>query len=180
MDNLKNDSGLSLFGKIKKNFSWIAILILVIIIGVYVIRVKTIKKRFDKEKQEIVQKYEIKLDSIDEKRLELTAKVFSWAVRSEMTRQNMEEVNVFFLNFVKESDITKLQLITPAKNMITISTDKKEEGTVVTDRKIIKSANIVTDNDSVNYKIIVPVMGLNKKLGTVVLFVKRHYLSEAK
>ncbi|MDD4148907.1 MAG: hypothetical protein PHE33_02650 [Bacteroidales bacterium] len=131
------------------------------------IKISLLKKDFNKQKQEITSTYELRLDSLNSERLLLTAKTFSWAIRSELLRDNQEQINQFFNEFIKNPDIIKLQLINPETFVIEISTDKKDEGETNMSYKFINEQ--VIKKDSTDFLIITPITGLNKKIGVFVM-----------
>lgn len=168
----------------KKNRGWFmryiilhkAVLILLFVILIVFVwawlTIGYMKRDFATRTNEIVQKYEVKIDSLNMARMELTATVFSWAIRSEMIRENLEQVNQFFLSFIKESDVIKLQLINPQDGMIILSTDKKDEGQFISDSVLLAAENVLSVKDSLQYRISSPIMGLNSKIGILVIEVK--------
>jgi len=118
-------------------FSLIAVIIIILLWAF--VKMKIVEKRLSNEKEQLVNLYEQRMDSLNLSNMELTSKVFSWAIRSEMTRQNMEQVNQFFSGFVKEPNIRKVQLIDPVTGKVLLSSDKKDEGTIVEDPIILQA-----------------------------------------
>lgn len=169
--------------RIKKNKFWgyifkhkltISLIIITLVVFSWAkIKMYLMDKNFIKEKNEITDIYNSTIDSINVKSLETTSKVFSWAIRSEMTRENIDQVNQFFLEFIKEPNIEKIQLINPQDSMIRISTDKKDEFTITSDSKILKTNSQTTYEFQSNYLICTPIMGLNKKIGILVIEVTK-------
>ena len=131
------------------------------------IKISLLKNDFNKQKQQITSTYELRLDSLNSERLLLTAKTFSWAIRSELLRDNQEQIDQFFNEFIKNPDIIKLQLINPETFVIEISTDKKDEGETNMSYKFITEQ--VIKKDSTDFLIITPITGLNKKIGVFVM-----------
>ncbi|GFZ91452.1 hypothetical protein GCM10011531_23950 [Aquaticitalea lipolytica] len=156
-----------------KHIVKVILLLLVIVVFIWSrIQISSLKSDFNQQKTEITKKYELKLDSLNIARMELTAKTFSWAVRSELQRQNKEQVELFFYDFIKSPQIEKLQYINSDNSTIELSTNKKEEGLIATS-DFFKTNDQLTKSDSTSFKIATPIMGLNKKLGVVVIEVKK-------
>ena len=86
----------------KNKLSVFLLLVAAFIFIWYQIKIITIEKNNEKVKTQLSAKFEFQIDSLKIRNINLTAKVFSWAVRSEMMRGNSEEVNLFFKEFVKE------------------------------------------------------------------------------
>jgi L-lactate utilization protein LutC len=134
-----------------------------------IIKMKIMENRFEKQTTELKKEYESKIDSLTTKQLDLTSRVFSWAVRSELTRENKEQVNQFFLSFIKEPGIKKVEYVDAANSRVILSTDKKDEGTVYSNQvAVMTDETIHFTNDSI-LNVITPVMGLNSKLGILVI-----------
>src|SRR5665647_326725 len=87
------------------------LLILVVVFLWAFIKMYFMEKRFEKQTTEMKMDYENKMDSIAAKQLIVTSKVFSWAIRSELTRENKEQVNQFFMNFIKEPGVVKVEYV---------------------------------------------------------------------
>ena len=79
---------------------------------------------------------------------------------------------MFFYDFIKSPQIEKLQYINSDNSTIELSTNKKEEGLIATS-DFFKTNDQLTKSDSTSFKIATPIMGLNKKLGVVVIEVKK-------
>ncbi len=155
---------------VKKHwFVFFLVAVIIIILLWAVIKIQIIEKRSATEKEQLVSLYEQRMDSLHLSNMELTSKVFSWAIRSEMTRQNMEQVNQFFSAFVKELNIRKVQLIDPVTAKVLLSSDKKDEGATIEDALILQAENTFHVNGETGDKIISPVMGLDTRIGILVI-----------
>jgi len=164
----KKESKILLFVK-KHWFVFLLVAVIIIILLWAVIKIQIIEKRSATEKEQLVNRYEQRMDSINLSNKELTSKVFSWAIRSEMTRQNMEQVNQFFSAFVKEPNIRRVQLIDPVTAKVLLSSDKKDEGTIVQDALILQTEKTIHLSAETGDKIISPVMGLDTRIGVLVI-----------
>lgn len=142
-------------------------LLIAVVIAAF-IRIKLLEHSFNKQQEALRVRYENKVDSLLQADRLTTAKVFSWAVRGELIRDNRDQINQYFMNFVKESGVKKIKLIDPVSAKAIISTDKKDEGLVFADPTIFTEEIAVHHLDSVT-QIISPVMGLNKKIGILVI-----------
>ncbi len=154
----------------------IVVILILLLFGVFfwaLIKMHYMEKDFNTQKSEIINKYELKFDSLNVAKMELVSTVFSWAIRSELSRENMEQVNQFFLNFIKVPDVEKVQLVNYDSSKILISTDKKDEGQAITDPKLFVSDTLrYYKTDSGHIKYITPIMGLNKRIGSLVIDIK--------
>ncbi len=164
-----------------KSGSWISrfikrhIIVLLLVLAIIVVfiwsnfRINSIERSHEKQLNQLVSDYDASIDSLTVTNMKQTTKVFSWAVRSEMLRENTEQVNHFFNDFVKEPGIIKVQLIEPEDYAIIISTDKRDEGNVVDDEYLYRVDELTTELDADRIEFINPVMGLDRKLGILVI-----------
>jgi hypothetical protein len=95
-----------------------------------------------------------------------------WAVRSEMIRENYDQINQYLNQFVKEQNMKEIVVAKP-DGAIVVATNKKFEGQPVTD--IFPASVLQVDKLTVssleNGDIMVasPVMGLSAKVGVLIL-----------
>ena len=175
----KKESKILTFLK-KHWFVFVLIVVIIVLLLWAVIKIQIVENRSVKEKEQLVNLYELRMDSLHLSNMEITSKVFSWAIRSEMTRQNMEQVNQFFSGFVKEPNIIKVQLIDPVTGTVLLSSDKKDEGTTIEDPTILqaeKSVRIIGETGDI---IINPVMGLDTRIGVLVIEIEKISHDESK
>lgn len=154
---------------LKHKMIFTLILIIMIILGYHMIIVNSLESEFAAKSVSLKKEYTLKIDSIKIANLQQTIKVFSWAVRSELNRENFEEVNQFFLNFVKEKGIRMINLVNPENGTIILSTDKKNEGETMTDKQLLDVTDLKVFADSTQLKVAVPIMGLNTKNGVLIV-----------
>lgn len=129
------------------------------------------EKNTEKEKIEMKNSFGLKLDSLNTTKMQLTAKTFSWAIRSELIRGNKDQINQFFNEFIKTPGIIKLQFINAENSKIEISTDKKDEGTQNGNYAGLNEQQIISGTP--NLMIVTPILGMNKQLGVFVLEAKK-------
>lgn len=98
--------------------------------------------------------------------------VLSWAVRGELIRNNLDQVDQYLSELVKMRDTERVVLISEDGQLL-VSTDKRLEetkGTEIFPSEILNLQKITVKSDVDGKKIlVVPVMGLNKKIATVVV-----------
>jgi len=105
-----------------------------------------------------------------EEQLKLLTKPYVWAVRAEMMKGNINQINLYALDLIKEKNF-QLIAIANDSGIIVSSTDKKDEGKPFTS---IGEAVALTNNDTMventGDSILVvtsPIMGFNKRIGTL-------------
>lgn len=95
----------------------------------------------------------------------------AWAVRGEMIRNNLDQVDQFFTEIVKLPNTERVLLAGPDGKVL-VSTDRRHLGadaaTLVAADTLALAEVSVKREDGVKL-LVVPVMGLNTRLGTVVV-----------
>ncbi|MCJ7688454.1 MAG: hypothetical protein MUO60_03935 [Clostridiaceae bacterium] len=151
---------------ILKHKTVLGLLFVILALLVYhMIKINSLENVFIEQTETLKIEHAQQLDSLKIVNLKQTINVFSWAVRSEMSRNNLEQVNQFFLAFVKENDIRMISLINTENAQIILSTDKKNEGQEITDKQVLDVNELKLLEDSETLQVVVPIMGLNKKIG---------------
>lgn len=104
--------------------------------------------------------------------MRLAALPLVWAVRSEMMRGNLEQVNEYLNQFVKEPNMKELA-VASTDGRILASTDKRREGAPAADafpEDVLKVETITaTSRKDGSILVAAPIMGLNTRLGTLVM-----------
>lgn len=137
--------------------------------------VKNEQERAEQQKQEILTSARTMISSSHKEHLKLLAKPYVWALRTELLKGNVAEVNNYANEMVKEKNFQSI-VVANDKGIIISSTNKKNEGMefkTVGDPAYLQSNN--TTVESVNDSIIVmtsPIMGFNNKLGTLMISYK--------
>ncbi len=179
---VKNDNSNNKFlDFLKKNIVAVSLaLILIIVLIWYSVKISAIEEQYEEEKTELVTKsenersalitkYESEKDSLQISNLESSSKIFSWAVRSELMRNNTENLNQLLNAFVKESGADLVQLLDPETNIVILSSDKKFEGIEYAKKLDYAITEQQTLMEEGGIKIITPVMGLNSALGFLIV-----------
>lgn len=127
-----------------------------------------------KQTYESFQQFHItQIDSLKITNSAQTVKIFSWAVRSEMNRNNLEEVNNLFMAFVQEDGVRMIHLINPENSKIILSTDKKYEGQEVTNAGYLNVTEQVIIKEEEKTFIVSPIMGINRMTGILYVEIER-------
>ncbi|MEW6132066.1 MAG: hypothetical protein AB1591_02715 [Pseudomonadota bacterium] len=98
--------------------------------------------------------------------------VLSWAIRSEMIRDNLDQIDQYFAELVKTENI-KLAVLADTNGKLLVSSDKKfqdGEFSQVFPADLLAEAQVaIRDGQDGNKLLVIPVMGLNSRLGTAVV-----------
>ncbi len=109
-------------------------------------------------------------DQADEM-LRLAAVPMGWAVRSELLKGNLEQIDDYFRRYVREANITGVVLVDD-RDSILVATDKKLEGTpgsAAFPADLLAISQTTTDTTSAGVvRTAVPIMGFDSRMGTLV------------
>lgn len=160
------------FLKNNKAATVLTVLLLVVFIW-FSIKISINENNFNNEKTQLITQYESKIDSLQIKHLEFATEVFSWSVRSELLRENTENLNQLLTVFVQQTGADIIQLVNPKDYKVLLSSDKKLEGSTLSDIKFKDLTSTVVLNKENTTKIICPVMGFNEKIGVLIVDIKQ-------
>ena len=136
------------------------------------IKISVDAKRYENEKTQLITVYETQMDSLQVKHLEFASTVFSWSVRSELLRNNVENLSQLLTTFVKESGADLVQLVNPENKIILLSSDKKFEGNTYNQNLDFEIENTVVFKQDGVIRIVTPVMGFNSTIGILIIELK--------
>lgn len=95
---------------------------------------------------------------------------FSWAVRTALLSGNVEQVDQYLYQFVREQNF-ELILVADANGKIISSTNQKYKGEAFTshfDKALLSSdSTVVSTSNQRSITVASPIMGLNSRLGTL-------------
>lgn len=134
-------------------------------------RVKQTEKRAEEEKRMLIASFEQSRDSLLLQYLSFAAEVFSWSVRTELIRENKENLNQLLIAFVRASEARKVHIIDAENYRIILSTDKKEEGLTYTEPEQLQVDQISSVLLDSQHMIVVPVMEFSRKIAYLVVFI---------
>ncbi len=153
-------------------------LILIVIVWKFIAVSKVesdMAKKLENERVMITQQAREYADTQYAREEERFGQVLSWAVRGELIRNNLDQIDQYLSEIVKMRDTERVVLISDEGQLL-VSTDKRLEetkGTELFPKEILNLQKITIKSDVDGRKILViPVMGLNKKIATVVVSYK--------
>lgn len=133
-------------------------------------------KKLESERTIITQQAREYADQQYVKEEERFGQVLSWAVRGELIRNNVDQIDQYLSEIVRMKDTERVVLIGEDGQLL-VSTDKRLEetkGTEIFPKEILNLQKISVKSDVGGKKIlVVPVMGLNKKIATLVVSYKQ-------
>ncbi len=147
-------------------------LIIIFLVVHSLIRINNLERAHNKEVTELKTVHELEMDSLTISKFQMSTEIFSWVIRSELVRNNKEEINHLFNSFIKTPRVTNIQLICPETFKVEISTDKKDEGMKVSDESLYDINKQVKKEFPEGIKFFNPVMGHNRILGIIVVTIR--------
>ncbi|MBS0423081.1 MAG: hypothetical protein JSR71_01310 [Proteobacteria bacterium] len=133
-------------------------------------------KKLESERVLITQQAREYADQQYVKEEERFGQVLSWAVRGELIRNNIDQIDQYLSEIVRMKDTERVVLIGEDGQLL-VSTDKRLEetkGAEIFPKEILNLQKISIKSDVDGKKIlVVPVMGLNKKIATLVVSYKQ-------
>lgn len=158
---------------------WYGAVFLVIILFIFAwkqISVSNVESEMEKqlanERVLITQEAREYADKQYTKEEERFGQVLAWAVRGELIRNNLDQVDQYLNELVKMKDTDRVVLISE-KGKLLVSTDKRLEDANVSElypKEIIASDKVTMVSNVDDKKLlVVPVMGLNHRIATVVV-----------
>ncbi len=145
-----------------------------ILMGILAVLVVYFWKDFEGERQrkEIIKVATLQIEEKNQEMMMLIAKPLVWSIRSEMLRGNLEQVDMFTTDMVRERNFQYIYLIEPNGNIL-ISTDKKMEGQQfeeIFEQNILGVESRIVFPEEENILIMAaPVMGYDRRLATLVV-----------
>ncbi len=136
------------------------------------IEISNLKEENEKQQAGIRKQAEDFLSQTDTRYLKLVTKPYVWAIRTEMMKGNMEAVNLYANDMIQEKNFQMISVVDENGKVVS-STDKKLEGQSYT--PVSGKTNLTTDSTVVDrieenkVAIASPVMGFNKRIGTVIM-----------
>jgi hypothetical protein len=155
---------------LKKNHISVILFVALILSSIwFTVKINNNSNHFENVKTQLILKYETELDSLQIQHLGFASTVFSWSIRSEILRNNMENLNQLLTVFVKESKADLVQIVNPETRVVMLSSDKKYEGT-----EFLKNINFelnepVVIRDDQKISIITPIMGFSSRIGVLIV-----------
>ena len=159
---------------------WLAIVVILIlvIVGLYVsnyLAARDANRRLQETETSLEAQAHAALVEQAHEMLRLSAVPLSWAVRSEMMRGNTAQIDDYLQRFVKEPNVSRIALVVDGS--IQIATDKKLEDQNASEVFPIEALEVdeatVVDSNSGEVFLAVPVVGLDERLGTLILVYSR-------
>ncbi|ABI59520.1 MULTISPECIES: hypothetical protein [Nitrosomonas] len=128
--------------------------------------------KLEQESTALVKKAREYADSQYNKEEERFGQVLAWAVRGELIRNNLDQIDQYLSELVRTKDTERVVLISDEGKLL-VSTDKRlitEDASNLYPKEILDLQTITVKSDVAGKKLlVVPVMGLNKRMATIII-----------
>jgi hypothetical protein len=171
-----------------KNHIWYILASVLLSIGLVWLTISSFgaKTEFDAtllEKQnqltELETNHKIILDSLQKTRVEQISTIFSWSVRGELMRENLEQVDQLFRKFIKESSVRRVELIEATTKKIVMSSDRKTENEEIpSDDPLWNLSEVEVRDNGDEILVLVPLMDMTRKLGVLRIAYTKNSLTQ--
>lgn len=166
--------------------SWSLLVFLAVLLLMFIwkqIAVNQAESRLEKGQAQLAQQLELERNDLMKKAREYAdsqykneeerfGQVLAWAVRGELLRNNLDQIDQYLTELVKTKDTERVVLISEEGKLL-VSTDKRledEAAAKIYPKEVLNQRKVTMTSDSKGRKmLVVPVMGLNSRLATVVI-----------
>jgi hypothetical protein len=128
--------------------------------------------QFEADRQALFGQLRNRVESSTDESRRQFGLALAWAVRGEMIRNNLDQVDQFFTEIVRLPN-TERVLLVGADNKVLVSTDRRHKDAdgvalVGADTLQLPQVTVRAGQDG-SRELVIPVMGLNARLGTVIV-----------
>jgi hypothetical protein len=151
----------------------VAVLVL-LPLGVYVWRalsMRSLEHRMDAQKSELLESRQqaLKLQARD--MLRLSARPYAWAVRAEMLKGNLDQVDAYIRQFVREPGVRSVVLV-GKDGKVLLASDRKLEtqsAEALASPAIRTATEVVIEEPGEFIRMGVPIMGFDERMAVLVI-----------
>lgn len=135
------------------------------------VTVGRLRDRFEAERAQSSSAQKQALTGQARELLRLSARPLAWSVRAELLRGNLSQIDDYFREFVRERGVTSLLLV-DKDGRIALATNRKLETQPAASfvaRPLLDASEVVVEESGATMRMAVPVMGFDRRLGTLVI-----------
>lgn len=146
--------------------------LILLVLGMYVwktMAVRGVEQRMEAQRVELTTARQQALESQGRDMLRLTGRPLAWAVRAEMLRNNLEQVDDYFNDFVREPGIVGVVLI-GKEGTVLLATNRKLVGQPAQDvvsKAVMEATGVTVEESEGVQRLAVPVMSFNERLAVL-------------
>jgi hypothetical protein len=149
-------------------------LLILIIIGMYMWKIYDVgrlEKSMDAQRTEMSQKRQQALNEQAKAMLRMMAQPLTWAVRAEIMRDSLSQIDDYFGDLIKERGVQSIFLI-DKNSRVAVATNRKLEAQPAADvvsQTIRNAKEVVIEPSESGLRMAVPIMSFNEKIGILVM-----------
>jgi len=168
----------SLYDYLKKKYKNILIILLSLLLIIFYVvsnyKLNKAEKNYKENYASLKEKAYLFNSERDLYYLNLVAQTFSFAILSEMIRNNYENISIYATSVIRRDKNMQEILVANSMGDVVISTNKKYENTSIRDYLLInyitiKDIKIVPDQNSETLTIVSPIKAINENIGYLVI-----------
>jgi hypothetical protein len=148
--------------------------LIALVAGVYawkIASVRSLEQKMEVQRNEMTEERRQALEVQARDMLRITSRPLAWAVRAEMIRGNLGQIDDYFRDFVREDGVVSIVLI-DKNGQVALATNRKLEtqpADGVVSKNILDTDDVVIEELGAILRLGVPIMSFNEKLGVLVL-----------
>jgi hypothetical protein len=164
---------------------WVSLVLLLVVALIFAwkqVALGRMESRFEEEKQQLTQQYETgkstlmrqagaALSKNSEAAHRLFGNALAWAIRGELIRNNLDQIDQYFSELVKVERI-HLVALASQEGKVLVASDKKLQNAEfgqIFPAELLNETQVSIHPQGEDRLLVLPVMGLNTRLGTAVL-----------
>lgn len=154
----------------KKHFLNLFLLLAIIVAVVWgMVENNRLEKSHKAEIERINTEYNAAMDSMIHEKARMVTSTLALAVRSELIDENKDQVNQYFLQMIKNKQISKIMLVNHTSGEIEMSTNKKDESMMFKNESLLYAKDVVSENKEDVIVTATPIMGLNSQMAVLIV-----------
>lgn len=154
----------------KKHFLSLLLLLGIVIAVVWgVIGKNNLEKEYQAKIEQLNINHNKLMDSMVHEKAEMITSTLALAVRSELIDENKDQVNQYFLQMIKNKQISKIMLVNHKNGNIEMSTNKKDESMTFQNETLLLAKDVISEANESVIVTATPIMGLNSQMAVLIV-----------
>tara|TARA_R100000951_G_C2554216_1_gene153452 strand:+ start:25 stop:597 length:573 start_codon:yes stop_codon:yes gene_type:complete len=154
----------------KKHFLSLLLLLGIIIAVLWgVIGKNRLEKSHQAKIEQLNANHNKLMDSIVHEKAKMITSTLALAVRSELIDENKDQVNQYFLQMIKNKQISKIMLVNHKNGEIEMSTNKKDESMTFQNETLLLAKDVISEINENAIITATPIMGLNNQMAVLIV-----------
>lgn len=133
--------------------------------------VRGLERQFAAERNQLSTAQRQAIEGQAREMLRLSARPLAWAVRAELVRGNVSQVDDYLREFVRERGVNAIALVGPDRK-IQLATNRKLEtqpADALVSKTILDATDVVIEPAGSTFRMGLPIMGFDRRFGVLVI-----------